>query len=278
MITNKSSRTPKQRAFTLPELLICILILAFAGILLTSAFARPGPSIKAWQCMNNLRQLTAAWKTYAYDNNDTLVAAQSGMAGRPLWVTGIMDYSLGNVSNIDTNQDIVKSPLWKYCGTQANLFRCPSDPSVFRRAGIPLPRVRSYSMGGQFGTGEWLDQNFNQNQKVWRTYAKAAEIVIPAKTFIFLDEHPDSINDSAFQIACTGADSPASARIIDYPASYHDNGSCCFSFADGRSEMHKWIGRTIKPPIGSPSIQLNVNAGESWVDIQWIAQNTTVRR
>ena len=55
---------------------------------------------------------------------------------------------------------------------------------------------------------------------------------------IMVDEHPDSINDAAVANACTGADAPGTAQIIDFPANYH-NGACGFNFADGHAEIHK---------------------------------------
>jgi prepilin-type processing-associated H-X9-DG protein len=65
-------------------------------------------------------------------------------------------------------------------------------------------------------------------------------------------------------------------NIIDIPASYH-NGACGFSFSDGHAEIHRWIGRTIKPPVKyDGSVALNVPARDSLVDAKWMSQNTTV--
>jgi prepilin-type processing-associated H-X9-DG protein len=76
-------------------------------------------------------------------------------------------------------------------------------------------------------------------------YAKKMSDLIkpgPAMSWLFVDEHPDSINDPCFFInpALTGA----ADRWLDLPASYH-NGACGFAFADGHSEIKKWQeGRT----------------------------------
>lgn len=59
----------------------------------------------------------------------------------------------------------------------------------------------------------------------------------PAKTWLFIDEHPDSINDGYF------INSPTASAWQDIPASYH-NGACGFSFADGHSEIKKWRSGT----------------------------------
>jgi hypothetical protein len=138
--------------------------------------------------------------------------------------------------------------------------------------GIRKPRVRSVSMSHTFGQGEWLDYT------VWRTYSKGADIMIPARTFLFIDEHPDSINDGSFANNCTGASQPSSTLIIDFPASYHENGGCGISFADGRAEIHRWLSPIMKPPVSGGSIVLNIPAPGAWVDVAWLAQNTTVRK
>ncbi len=58
---------------------------------------------------------------------------------------------------------------------------------------------------------------------------------------MYVDEHPDSINDAG----CFPPNTPV--NIPDAPATYH-NGACGFAFADGHSEIHKWIGPTMKKP------------------------------
>jgi len=187
---------------------------------------------------------------------------------------------LGDPGIWDPHVYVINSPLWLYAGSDARLFRCPADPSTVSVNGVSLPRVRSYSMSQVFGTGPWLDRTFEPNQNVWRTYAKASDIVTPAKTFVLIEEHPKSINDGMFINTCTGAqptNAPSEAWIIEYPASHH-NGAGHLSFADGSAQMHQWQGSRIKPPYDGTVLYYNVPAGDSWMDIQWLAQHTTVRR
>lgn len=265
-------------AFTLTEVVVICLVLGLCALVVYPALARTRPSGQAFQCMNNLRQLASAWRAYANDFNDSLVAAQSGISGRANWMSGVLNLS-SNQGNWDPRVYIMISPLWPYAESDTGLFRCPADPATVSVNGVSLPRVRSYSMSQVFGTGEWLDKTFNPNQTVWRTYAKGGDIVAPARTFVFIEEHPGSINDGAFGNACTGAqptNAPAQAQIIDFPASHH-NGAGQISFADGSAQLHQWQGSRIKPPYVT-YLQLNVPAEDSWMDIQWLAQNTTVRR
>ena len=101
------------------------------------------------------------------------------------------------------------------------------------------------------------------------------------RSWVFVDEHPDSINDAAFANACTGAETPngTGGQIIDMPSSTH-NGACGFSFADGHSEVHRWVGSTIKPPTKymSGGVALNVPAKNSQPDVYWMQDNSTVPR
>ena len=95
-----------------------------------------------------------------------------------------------------------------------------------------MQRARSYSVNiavadGNAEAGPW--------EPIYRHVRKNSDLIIPGpgQTYVFVDEHPDSMNDP-------GLFNPHQTSWIDQPASYH-NGSACFAFADGHSEMHKWV-------------------------------------
>ncbi len=279
----RSIRPAAPRAFTLIELLVVIAIIAILAAMLLPALAKAKTKAQGIQCMNNTKQLTLAFILYAGDNNDGLVAAQA-MTGRPIWITGNVDFGAGvTASHWDYNQDIAKGPLWTYSGKNPTIYKCPADQSSVLFAGQRRPRVRSISMSQVFGSGEWLSGGAGgpAGPGNFRIYDKLGEVANPAKTFVFVDEHPDSINDAAFANQVAGAEAfnaPGGERIIDFPASYH-NGACGFSFADGHSEIHKWIGSTIKPPATyNGTMPLNVAAGNSGLDVRWMAEHTTIRK
>jgi prepilin-type processing-associated H-X9-DG protein len=70
-------------------------------------------------------------------------------------------------------------------------------------------------------------------------------------------------------------ESPAAARIVDFPASYH-NGAAGISFADGHTEIKKWVDGRTKPPVRyNNQLTLNV-ASPNNRDVIWLADRTTV--
>jgi prepilin-type processing-associated H-X9-DG protein len=270
-------RASVRAAFTLTELMVVCVAVTFGVLLVYPALARNRPNGQAFQCLNNIRQLGNAWRTYANDFNDILLTTRNDISGRTNWMMG--NFSALDQGAWDVHWYVMRSPIWAYVGPDASIFRCPADPVIVLGNITYMPRVRTYSMSHVFGAGEWLDNTASMYQTVWRTYARGGDIVNPAKTFVFIEEHPESINDASFGNACTGAqptNSPADAQIIDFPASHH-NGAGNLCFADGSAQLHQWQGSKIKPSYKGP-LSLNLPAGDSWMDIQWLAQNTTVRR
>jgi prepilin-type processing-associated H-X9-DG protein len=96
----------------------------------------------------------------------------------------------------------------------------------------------------------------------------------PAQHWVFIDEHPDSINDGNFIV--TISSSPSQTRIVDYPAAWHDRGAG-LAFADGRAEIHRWLdARTMPAPRYDGSLALNV-ASPNNPDVAWLAARTSAR-
>ena len=60
-------------------------------------------------------------------------------------------------------------------------------------------RIRSYSMNAMVGdAGEFSTNGVNTNNPDYTQFFKITQIPQPTEIFVFLDEHPDSINDGYF--------------------------------------------------------------------------------
>jgi prepilin-type N-terminal cleavage/methylation domain-containing protein/prepilin-type processing-associated H-X9-DG protein len=281
----------RAHGFTLIELLVVIAIIAILAGMLLPALSKAKAKTKGIQCMNASRQLMLGWKLYSDDFNELLLASRKPGTidqRRENWCTGSLDYT-SKRENWDPSVDIYKSPMFPFVGKNAQLWQCPADVARVRNAaGSMVPRVRSISMSQVFDEGFWLPSVLMSPANNWRIYQKTPDIVQPAQTWVFVDEHPDSNNDSACAVAMPGTTPEAVAAatagtIVDCPASYH-NGACGYSFADGHAEIKKWRGdrnSTKKPvtKVGGAANQLPANRANGGIyDLVWMAKNTTAHK
>jgi prepilin-type processing-associated H-X9-DG protein len=135
-------------------------------------------------------------------------------------------------------------------------------------------RVRSVSMNTYSGDSTSSDSSgFN----LWRGFQKISDLRSPgpADIFIFLDEHPDSINDGVYFPILSGYG--GLYGWCDIPANYH-NGACGFAFADGHSTIKRWLGKLRSPQwVGVTYTDrhagvLQCTSSEDKNDIDWVKQ------
>jgi prepilin-type N-terminal cleavage/methylation domain-containing protein/prepilin-type processing-associated H-X9-DG protein len=271
-----------KKGFTLIELLVVIAIIAILAALLFPALATAKSKAQGIHCMNSNKQLTMAWYLYCQENNDTLPFAYGSLPQTAIyaWVTGSLDLSNPRAQdNWNPETTLKKSLLWKYCGNNLNIWRCPADHSMgINSQGQKVYRIRSRSMSNWVGGNGDTPENgykgyWGLNGK-WKVYRKLADMKTPgpAMTFVLLDEREDSINDGYFVTEMDGYPNISRTKIVDYPASYH-NRAAGFSFADGHSEIHKWVDPRTTPPI-NVNLQLNISSPNN-KDVFWMQERST---
>ena len=287
----RTSNPKSGRAFTLIELLVVIAIIAILASLILPALARAKARAQGSFCLNNTRQLVVAWMIYADEHNGqlaynlakssritTAVPAVGGPQMAANWVNNVLDWEL---SSDNTNAGaVVETGLGPYTSKSAALYRCPSDNvlSELQRNNGWTGRVRSYSMNAMIGdAGNFTSGGFNANNPDYVQFFKAYNIPRPADIFVFLDEHPDSIDDGYFLE--TEADNWSAQKWTDLPASYHD-GAASFSFADGHGELHRWHNRSTIQPARAYGITggLPMPITDGTQDFYWVLSKMSIER
>lgn len=292
---NDPTVSQQQQGFTLLELLVVIAIIAILAAMLLPALSHAKQKAQGISCVNNLKQMMTAMTLYTGDNHDFFPPNPDDGNTLPgyNWVSGEAGIGQPQEFDPDVIKDLTRSLLINDLGGEVKMFHCPgdrrqgkyqgSDPAL---AGQVVPAARTYSMSQAVGTidpgfdatgrpghgthkgipnlpvnGPWLNsQGTHHRGQPWATYGKASAIGAPgpAMLWVLVDENANGLNDAAFAF---GMEYPG---WVDAPGSYH-NGACGFAFADGHSEIHKWIA---KPHDHS-------SANEN--DWTWMQQRTSAR-
>jgi prepilin-type N-terminal cleavage/methylation domain-containing protein/prepilin-type processing-associated H-X9-DG protein len=278
---NRVGSDPRAKSgFTLLELLVVISLIAVLAALLLPTLHRARARAQGYQSVSNTRQLVLAWVLYSDDNGGRLAYNLGGPLGGKSpalktnlnWVNNNLTWELD--SDNTNNATLTQASLGPYASRVASIYRCPADRTLSKiqqQAGW-THRVRSYSMNAMIGdAGDLSESGVNQNNPKYVQFFRITDIPRPSDIFVFVEEHPDSINDGYF------LNQFYVKQWIDLPASDH-NGGAPFAFVDGHAQMQRWVDATTKQPAQPDAVAfpLAVRASET-TDLNWVMQHTSVR-
>lgn len=273
----------QKAAFTLIELFVVIATIAILAIALLPTFAGTRQNSQLVGCMDNQRQLAAAWTMFARDNNDVLVPNR-GLKG----ATGVnynedpriepqlqpgganADWCPGNLQNAPDTTPGSKYPegsiysWWIQTGLlypyvkNIQAYHCPSDHSTDPRGAtvFNVPALRTYSMNDwvqPMDAPGYASTPWNGGPATgYYFYTKLSNMFNPgpSKTWVFIEESQYTIDDGFFAV-----DPSETAEWVNSPAILHGNASV-LAFGDGHTDTHRWTDSsmvTAKPaePVGN---------------------------
>lgn len=268
--------------------MVVLVTLAILMVVFLPAMAGVQPRSKAFQCLNNMRQLSLAWTLYSSENNERLAINSDPHiynttyypegSTSPSWIAGSLDWSLGayNTNTTDLVSDRY-SLLGGYLNRNYEIFTCPVAAYYVSPVEASLGwthRSRSVAMDAAVGDGYKYEQNTGSSPWGWSPWYVAKKTTDfnnpgPAQCWVFADENPDSIDDGTVYTSCYPVNT-----FTELLADSHDGGAT-ITFADGHVEIHKWTGPIVPTlSVSYSGFVQEISCPVTDPDMVWLAQHT----
>ncbi len=160
----------RSEGFSLTELMVVIAIIAIMAALLMPALSKGKQQATAAACLNNQKQLAAAFHMYTQDNSDRILQMADYMTGETFYPAG--GFWGGPTSGpgwpsaaaaIVAAQSGLRSSnaLYYYCNN-VGVYHCPADPRIARNPATNNPNgwaydsyARTQNLGGEPFDNYW---------------------------------------------------------------------------------------------------------------------------
>ncbi len=202
----------KKQGFTLIELLVVIAIIAILAAILFPVFANAKEHAKQTKCLNNLKQLTFAFRNYCDDYNGIM----PNVICQDPWYDWAGSLTQGALFHVKDGQ------IWPYV-KNSETYLCPSDSKqpALSIAGQPTNYEISYSLNYQLGSA-YVTNAYNTGL----TNLDTATAGRTSKILMLIHEDRERINGPHFYWKGN----------YDVPSKVHYDGTTV-SYADGHC---KW--------------------------------------
>ena len=265
----KSVRSAK--GFTVVDLMVTLAVIAVLAVMVLPALGRTHSGGAVAQCLNNLRQIGAAWSMYSEDSAGDLIechpwrrlpsgARASGTANPYSWAPGYA--GMGSTATYGplplhsaTNATGLQQTVFYRYIKDFSMYRCPSDT----RAVEGLPVLRSYAMNS------WM--NGSAYNGGFRFFWSQGDILQPSTTWVVIDEDGLTLDDAMFTFFMEGR------GFINLPGRRHSNGYTLL-LADGHVESHRLqdaVNISVQQAPGSTGLA----GSENTSDFQFLKSMTT---
>lgn len=224
------------RGFTLIELLVVISIIALLMSILLPALSNAREQAKRVDCLANMKNLTAGWIMYAFENDDDLCSADTDwdlkVPPESHWVADGPVMPSNNIGG--TERAIEIGVFWPYTEKTLELYKCKSDSTEL---------LRSYSISRAMN-GKTCNCE-HDNIKPFRTWSG---IRMSSRKMVFVDagSRANWIEGSFCAVEDIDAIPPkwyvrivSGGLVTRNITARHSNG-CNMSFADGHCEYWKY--------------------------------------